>query len=570
MLAYVLALMVGLGSLALYLAAFVFPAVHRKNDFIWSGVGLFYALVLWVCAGRITGGVLLGQTASVALLGWLGWQTFQFRRQATLPEQPAPAPDLPDLQAKITTLLDSSTLAKLSAQINPVINTVKGWIQAPQGNAESSVVNESLPPTQVLERTKPGSAEPALTKATQFFKSLTSQIQARLIALTQKQEAPKKESKPVYVRKQFRPPEAETTMESSAETVVEAKVAEVPPVSEVSPVSVTSETAEADAPEALTAEVSSGTQQVEAQTEVTESQTLKVASEAAQAVSTEAEVTEAPHVEAENTAEAVESSASPETAAVPPEPTPEDTETPVSKLAEDTSIAQPSEPEPIPSEPVVEAVAPEPITSETPSVPEVEQPVTSSAQPSAEELIEGAIAHAQVRSVTVDASLNSETAANSSAADPREHYIFGRFTDQSRQVMLLAEEETHRLGRTQIGPEQILLGLIAEETGIAAQVLKSQGMNLEVARAKVEELVGRGPGGVSTEKPLTSKAKRVLDIALEESRQSEHHRVDTELLLLALIQAGDNLAVRVLDELGTKPQDVRDRILQIISEATDE
>ncbi|MBD2021794.1 Ycf66 family protein, partial [Leptolyngbya sp. FACHB-36] len=75
MLAYLLALVVALGSFALYMAAFFFPEVHRKNDFIWSGVGLFYALVLWVCGERITGGVLLGQTASVALLGWLGWQT---------------------------------------------------------------------------------------------------------------------------------------------------------------------------------------------------------------------------------------------------------------------------------------------------------------------------------------------------------------------------------------------------------------------------------------------------------------------------------------------------------------
>lgn len=83
MLAHILALTVGLGSFVLYMSAFFFPEVHRKNDFIWSGVGLFYALVLWVCAGRITGGVLLGQTASVALLGWLGWQTLALRRTLT-------------------------------------------------------------------------------------------------------------------------------------------------------------------------------------------------------------------------------------------------------------------------------------------------------------------------------------------------------------------------------------------------------------------------------------------------------------------------------------------------------
>lgn len=87
MLAYVLALVIGLASFAIYMAAFFFPEVHRKEDFIWSGVGLFYALVLWVCAGRITGGVLLGQLASIALLGWFGWQTFTLRRELTAPEQ---------------------------------------------------------------------------------------------------------------------------------------------------------------------------------------------------------------------------------------------------------------------------------------------------------------------------------------------------------------------------------------------------------------------------------------------------------------------------------------------------
>lgn len=87
MLAYILALVVGFGSLGIYLAAFFLPEIHRKTDFYWSGVGLFYALMLWVCAGRITGGVLLGQIAGVALLGWFGWQTLTLRWQLIPPEQ---------------------------------------------------------------------------------------------------------------------------------------------------------------------------------------------------------------------------------------------------------------------------------------------------------------------------------------------------------------------------------------------------------------------------------------------------------------------------------------------------
>lgn len=93
MLAYILALAVGLGSLGIFLAAFFLPELHRKNDILWSGVGLFYALVLWVCAGRITGGVLLGQLASVALLGWAVSQTLSLRRELTPAGQKTPIPD---------------------------------------------------------------------------------------------------------------------------------------------------------------------------------------------------------------------------------------------------------------------------------------------------------------------------------------------------------------------------------------------------------------------------------------------------------------------------------------------
>ncbi len=83
MLAYILAIAIALGSLFFYMAAFFFPEVHRKNDFYWAFLGLFYALILWVAANRITGSVLLAQTASVVLLGWMGWQTLTLRKSVT-------------------------------------------------------------------------------------------------------------------------------------------------------------------------------------------------------------------------------------------------------------------------------------------------------------------------------------------------------------------------------------------------------------------------------------------------------------------------------------------------------
>ncbi|PPS40334.1 Ycf66 family protein [Chroococcidiopsis sp. TS-821] len=114
MLAYILALAVGFFSLAIYMAAFFFPEVHRKGDFIWSGVGLFYALVLWVCSGRITGGVLLGQVAGVALLGWSVTQTLLLRRQLTPRLSQTVAPTAEEVKSTVQEkVAKSSFLSKL-------------------------------------------------------------------------------------------------------------------------------------------------------------------------------------------------------------------------------------------------------------------------------------------------------------------------------------------------------------------------------------------------------------------------------------------------------------------------
>jgi hypothetical protein len=101
MLAYFLALAVGLGSFSIYMAAFFFPEVHRKSDFAWSGVGLFYGLILWACAGRITGALLLGQMAAVALLGWFAWETLNLRRQVTPIAQQTPIPQSANLPGAV-------------------------------------------------------------------------------------------------------------------------------------------------------------------------------------------------------------------------------------------------------------------------------------------------------------------------------------------------------------------------------------------------------------------------------------------------------------------------------------
>ena len=101
MLAQILAVLVGTGSVGLYIAAFFFPEIHRKQDFIWSGVGFFYALSLWIYARQTTGGILVGETASVALLGWFVWQTLKLRRQLVPTNQQTPIPTTTQIKQQL-------------------------------------------------------------------------------------------------------------------------------------------------------------------------------------------------------------------------------------------------------------------------------------------------------------------------------------------------------------------------------------------------------------------------------------------------------------------------------------
>ena len=131
-----------------------------------------------------------------------------------------------------------------------------------------------------------------------------------------------------------------------------------------------------------------------------------------------------------------------------------------------------------------------------------------------------------------------------------QHVMFERFTEKAIKVIMLAQEEARRLGHNFVGTEQILLGLIGEGTGVAAKVLKSLGVNLKDSRIEVEKIIGRGSGFVAVEIPFTPRAKRVLELSLEEARQLGHNYIGTEHLLLGLIREGEGVAARVLENLG--------------------
>lgn len=151
MLAHVLALTVGLGSIAIYLAAFFFPEIHRKNDFIWSGIGLFYALMLWVFAPRITGGLLLGHVASVALLVWFGWQTLSLRRQLAPSAQQTP---IPSTEAVQNTIQEQVTKLSLPQRLGQIQNSLSGIFSAAKNRIQQTVSTKTPETPQPKE--KPG------------------------------------------------------------------------------------------------------------------------------------------------------------------------------------------------------------------------------------------------------------------------------------------------------------------------------------------------------------------------------------------------------------------------------
>ncbi len=144
--------------------------------------------------------------------------------------------------------------------------------------------------------------------------------------------------------------------------------------------------------------------------------------------------------------------------------------------------------------------------------------------------------------------------------------MFERFTEKALQAVMIAQEESRKLGHNFVGTEQLLLGLIGENTGIAAQVLKSYGVNLRNARLEVERLVGRGSGFVSVEIPFTPRAKRTLELALKESKNFGHGYIGTEHLLLAVTDEETGIARKILKALGVDCFKLRNTLLDSMGE----
>ena len=143
--------------------------------------------------------------------------------------------------------------------------------------------------------------------------------------------------------------------------------------------------------------------------------------------------------------------------------------------------------------------------------------------------------------------------------------MYERFTDRARKVMQLANQEAQRFNHEYIGTEHVLLGLIKEGSGVAANVLKNLDIDLRKIRLEVEKLVQSGPDMVTMGKlPQTPRAKKVIEYAMEEARNLNHNYVGTEHILLGLLREQEGVAAQVLMNLGLKLEDVREEVLSLL------
>ncbi len=141
--------------------------------------------------------------------------------------------------------------------------------------------------------------------------------------------------------------------------------------------------------------------------------------------------------------------------------------------------------------------------------------------------------------------------------------MFGRFTERAQKVLALAQEEAVRLGHNNIGTEHILLGLVSEGEGIAAKALTTLGLETERIQEEVEQLIGRGQKITGTPY-YTPRAKKVIELSLDEARKLGHSYVGTEHILLGLIREGEGVAARVLNNLGVSLNKARQQVLQLL------
>jgi ATP-dependent Clp protease ATP-binding subunit ClpC len=148
--------------------------------------------------------------------------------------------------------------------------------------------------------------------------------------------------------------------------------------------------------------------------------------------------------------------------------------------------------------------------------------------------------------------------------------MFEKFTEGAIKVIMLSQEEARRMGHNFVGTEQLFLGVVGQRQGMGAKALKSFGVTLKKARKEVENYIGRGTGFVASEIPFTPRAKRVLEMAVQEGKDIGQNYVGTEHILLALLAEEDGVAIRTIEKLGVDITQLRKKTLDLIKENQEE
>ena len=145
---------------------------------------------------------------------------------------------------------------------------------------------------------------------------------------------------------------------------------------------------------------------------------------------------------------------------------------------------------------------------------------------------------------------------------------FEKFSERARRVLSLAQEEAQKFNHNYIGTEHILLGLVRETDGVAARVLSSLGVELQKVRSAVEFIIGRGERATPGEIGLTPRAKKVIELAVDEARRLNHHYIGTEHLLIGLMREGEGVAAGVLESLEVNLDKIREETTRILSQSS--
>jgi ATP-dependent Clp protease ATP-binding subunit ClpA len=142
--------------------------------------------------------------------------------------------------------------------------------------------------------------------------------------------------------------------------------------------------------------------------------------------------------------------------------------------------------------------------------------------------------------------------------------MFERFTDRARRVVVLAQEEARMLNHNYIGTEHLLLGVISDDEGVAAQVLRSLDMSLDAVRTEVRQIIGEGTAPPAGHVPFTPRAKKVLELSLREALELGHTYIGTEHILLGLVREGEGVAAQVLEKMGGDTARIRTKVIELL------